>query len=144
MKLVIEFEENDFRDMLTAYFKRNGFDIHNLDELTEKFMGAYPEGLKVQATVSTEPAEVPTENPSGHVYDFDDAVTGERVRGTHAELYGEAEPEEEEANPALSLTDLHDPTPRRRGRLEAVKPVSDMVDVLSASESLKNEKSRNA
>jgi len=50
MKLNLEFEIDDFKEMITDYFKTRGFKIRHIDEIVSKFMSAYPEGLIVEAS----------------------------------------------------------------------------------------------
>ena len=72
MKLTMEFEDADLRDMIDSYFESRGFKVENADELVEKFAGIFPQGIKVkvqvidivETTVSTVPPPSPPPSAS--------------------------------------------------------------------------------
>jgi hypothetical protein len=59
MKLQMEFEPADFREMIYTFFDRQNFELHNLDELCEQFKQVFPNGLK--ASVGVKPTMVTEE-----------------------------------------------------------------------------------
>lgn len=109
MKILLEFEEPDLRDMIQSHFEKNGFSVRNLDEICAQFNAAFPEGLKVYADM------LPIE-----------AVTP--VRTTHRAESTDADEDDVpyvppvDENPRLALSDLMDPTPRPvHGRMELTR-----------------------
>ena len=104
MKITIEFEDADLREMLTEHMLKGGFSVLNMDALCEAFAQAFPEGLRVHAGVAEMPA--PVEAPPSPVLDS----------GPELPLNTMHTPESEEEGP-LSFDDLMDPTPRL-GRTE--------------------------
>jgi hypothetical protein len=106
MKLQLEFEDADLREMIETYFKSNGFKVKNLDQLCAFFHKAFPDGIKVQAETlppSVELKEAQVEAPSRkekEVAIIDPANT-------------EVTKSKEVTNLPMSATDLFDPTPGR-------------------------------
>jgi hypothetical protein len=68
MKLTFTFEEDDFREMITSYFAKNGFKAKDLDGLVDKFNAVYPDGIKVDADPAEAPAPSPPASPAERVY----------------------------------------------------------------------------
>lgn len=107
MRLQLEFENADLREMITDYFKASGFVVKNLDQLCEFFHKAFPDGIKVQAeTIAYKHAQDPDGRP------VKPAV------GTHSavpELPAKEDPTLEKndgtPNVIMSASDLFDPTP---------------------------------
>jgi len=131
MKVTLEFEENDLREMLTSYFRGNGFAVKNLDEVCAKFKDAYVDGLKVQAEIMamdppvSQPSTVP---PRSTVEDAVDDTD-------------EADEVTEAAEPMLSLNDLTDPSPR--GRVVSIANTkNEFADLISASKRIEQERRR--
>ena len=52
MKIQLEFEDEDLKNMILQYFEREGFIIKNIEELCSKFKEAFPDGLKVYAELA--------------------------------------------------------------------------------------------
>lgn len=127
MKVTLEFEESDLREMLTSYFRGNGFAVKNLDEVCAKFKGAYVDGLKVQAEImTTEPTNIQAVTPTDvPVEDVD--VDTDTASDSH--------------EPMLSLNDLTDPSPR--GRVVSIANTkSEFADLISASKRIEQERRR--
>jgi len=132
MKVTLEFEENDLREMLTSYFRGNGFAVKNLDEVCAQFKDAYVDGLKVQAEiVAMDPPVPPLSTAPPPRSSVEDAVddTNETDEVTEA------------AEPMLSLNDLTDPSPR--GRVVSIANTkNDFADLINASKRLEQERRR--
>lgn len=107
MKLTVEFEEDDLREMFTKFFKEAGFDVLSLDDICNQFKNSFPEGLKVivepgaaeevPINLKREDPEkvIPKESPS--LLSLGDEDVG-------------LEREPVVAPTAMSMTDLMDPT----------------------------------
>lgn len=125
MKVTLEFEESDLKEMLTGYFLGNGFLIKNLDEVCAHFSNAYPEGLKVQAEI-TAPEPVQSRVPSVESVEPRDSDSND-VTDT--------------AEPTLSLNDLTDPEPRGKA-VRASNTKNDFAELLNISKRIENERRR--
>ena len=135
MKVSLEFEESDLKEMLTSYFRGNGFAVKNLDEVGLQFHTAYPDGLQVQAEIihmeaPVAPAAEPRPlNVDAQEYEDErDATDAEEVMSTDS---------------VLTLNDLMDPEPRK-GRLVSVVNTSkdEFTDLLNKSKRIENERRR--
>ena len=109
MKITLEFEDDDLRNMIANHFTNEGFLVKNLDEICSAFGVAFPQGLRVEAEVAPVPA------------------TTKRYVGKRGVALEDAEEHDNDyvADPEfgsapLTMGDLMDPTPRR-GRLEAAR-----------------------
>lgn len=60
MKLQMEFEDADFREMIFKFFDQQGFVLHNLDELCAHFNEVFPNGLKASVAVKPGPVTMTT------------------------------------------------------------------------------------
>lgn len=111
MKLKMEFEASDVRDMLEQHFKRNGFEIRNLDEIVNSFTNAFPEGMEIQVD-AIPPAELAPKK-----------VKDEDALELHLNMNPEPPPlvqpyaekpaaprPKGKGNPKLSFSDMSDPT----------------------------------
>ena len=118
MKITLEFEEADLRQMITDHFTKEGFNVKNLDDICRQFLHAYPIGLKIEAeiapvpTITAAPALV---FPPG----YRSAVPTEAVVTYNDEDAEEDVPKDPDGV-SLTLNDLMDPTPRM-GRTEATR-----------------------
>lgn len=131
MKVTLEFEENDLREMLTSYFRGNGFAVKNLDEVCVKFKDAYPEGLKVQAEIMAMDPPVPQAS----------AVSSPIPAVADADAEEDIDDVSEAAEPMLSLNDLTDPSPR--GRVVSIANTkNDFADLINASKRIEQERRR--
>lgn len=126
MKLQLEFEEDDLREMITQYFAGNGFHVKNLDQLCALFSKAFPDGIKVQA--ETVPMVTPLStfnNPITNEVVLTDKVTSTLVVET--------------GNPVFTASDLFDPepgtVPSRDEQLRQSK--AELEHILRESETLK-------
>jgi hypothetical protein len=132
MKVTLEFEESDLREMLTSYFRGNGFAVKNLDEVCAKFKDAYIDGLKVQAEIMVMDPPIPqlsTVAPPQNL--VEDAVDDA----------GEPDDVAEAAEPMLSLNDLTDPSPR--GRVVGIANTkNEFADLINASKRIEQERRR--
>jgi hypothetical protein len=131
VKVTLEFEENDLREMLTSYFRGNGFAVKNLDEVCDKFKYAYADGLKVQAEIMT--VDPPVRQPTA----------ASVLRGVEDEVADTAEGDEviEAAEPMLSLNDLTDPSPRGRV-VSLANTKNEFADLINASKRIEQERRR--
>jgi len=138
MKLQLEFEDDDLREMIEDYFGRNGFKVKNLDQLCELFLKAYPDGIKVQAE-TTGPQEATTAAAP-------DAPSTEPPPSTEL-------PEEEDSNPkksngapqvVMTATDLFDPTPGNvPSRDEQLRQSQqEVATIVAQSKALEEEKAK--
>jgi len=100
MKLQLEFEESDLREMIQGYFRSNGFRVKNLDQLCQLFQKAFPDGIKVQAETAAD--GVTSEIPE---------VATERAAVALVTPPPNGRDTSKGANVAMSATDLFDPTP---------------------------------
>jgi len=119
MKVTLELEENDLREMLENYFRQNGFTVKNLDDICGQFAAAYPEGIQVRAEIGPAPV----------------------VASPQPDLEPDLEPDAEldiveELSPRLSIDDLFDPTPRLK-RVTAERDTdNDIAKLVRASKGL--------
>lgn len=118
MKVTLELEENDLREMLEGYFKQNGFVVKNLEDICQDFVKAYPSGIQVRAEIGPPPPTAMAMASSS----VDDSDT-------------ESDTTVEDS--ALSLDDLLDPTPRIR-RVAATRDTdeNDIARLVRVSKSL--------
>lgn len=106
MKLRMEFEESDVRDMIESYFERNGFKVKNIDSLCMQFLEAYPDGIQVD--VQTLPIDnEPIENV---VEDKEEMMVKESPPSVETEEEDQ-EVTKSSGNTRLSMSDIMDPTP---------------------------------
>jgi hypothetical protein len=107
MKLSMEFEEEDLRDMIEGYFQKSGFLVQNLDQLLHLFSKAYPDGIQVQVETTnvSPPSEewTPKTEPQGV------------VKVQESETFKDPEIQRPKdngyTNKPMSASDLFDPTP---------------------------------
>lgn len=99
MKLQMEFESSDLRDMVKTYFSKSGFHVKNLNDICDKFNNAYPQGIVVNVEVTN--GEVPEIEQETKIEDNLD--TKEMPEVEISDTASE--------NVALSAADLLDPTP---------------------------------
>lgn len=130
MKVTLEFEENDLREMLTSYFKGNGFAVKNLDEVCAKFKDAYADGLKVHAEIMAmdPPTTVQPVATGTHLHITDDDSADDDTTS-------------EAVEPMLSLNDLTDPSPRGRV-VSLANTKNDFADIINASKRIEQERRR--
>lgn len=114
MKITLEFEEADLRQMITDHFTKEGFNVKNLDDICRQFLNAYPTGLKVEADILPQPAPAPVQT-LGYV----EAVPTDDVV-TYTDEDAEEDVSREPEGVSLTLNDLMDPTPRM-GRTEVTR-----------------------
>jgi hypothetical protein len=107
MKLSMEFEEEDLRDMIEGYFQKSGFLVQNLDQLLHLFSKAYPDGIQVQV----ETTEVPKTTPRVALMDKSQVVdfTPEVTELKDPEI--QRPKDNGYTNKPMSASDLFDPTP---------------------------------
>ena len=131
MKVTLEFEDNDLREMLTSYFRGNGFAVKNLEEVCAKFTTAYPEGLKVQAEIVPMEPVIETSGYRQHIAPDEDPIDNDsEVQETLAT-----------SEPMLSLNDLTDPEPR--GRVVSITNTkNEFTDIINASKRIEQERRR--
>lgn len=113
MKITLEFEEADLRQMIVDHFTREGFNVKNLDDICRQFLNAYPTGLKVEADILPQPVQAPVATS-----EYREVVPTEAVV-TYTEDPDAYEPKDSDGGP-LTLNDLMDPTPRL-GRTEVTR-----------------------
>jgi hypothetical protein len=136
MKVSLEFEESDLKEMLTSYFRGNGFAVKNLDEVCMQFLKAYPDGLQVQAEIiPMEATAAPAAEPRSHHVDAQPEYEDERDATDADEVMS--------TDSVLTLNDLMDPEPRK-GRLVSVVNTSkdEFTDLLNKSKRIENERRR--
>lgn len=97
MKITLEFEYSDLRNMVENHFTNEGFIVKNLDDICNAFGAAFPGGLRVEADIAPAPV-VPARKPSRFAAAEDDAAPPTMGAG--------------EDGP-LTLDNLRDPTPRK-------------------------------
>jgi len=107
MKLQLEFEDSDLREMVQGYFARNGFAVKNLDQLCELFHKAFPDGISVQA-----------ETLAQKQVNYPDGTTVAPATGEHAatpllpeEEYPPPTKTDDRPQTVMTASDLFDPTP---------------------------------
>jgi hypothetical protein len=116
MKLQLEFEDNDLREMIEQYFSSNGFKVKNLDDLCNKFKVAFPTGIKVQAeTTATNGATVTS---SDSFQDVEEIVQEDPVDLSKPRTIGIT-------NVPMSKEDLMDPTPGKVPTVEEQRAQSE-------------------
>lgn len=131
MKLRLEFEDSDLREMIHDYFDRNGFAVKNLDQLCELFKKAFPDGIRVDAETRdsrpAKPAAAPS-LPEEHT-EMEDSVP-EKNNGT--------------SNVAMTATDLFDPTPGNvPTRDEQLRQSQrEVANIVAQSKALEEEKAK--
>lgn len=136
MKVSLEFEESDLKEMLTSYFRGNGFAVKNLEEVCLQFLKAYPDGLQVQAEIiPMEPAVAPPAEHRQLNVDAQQAYEDERDDTDADEVMS--------TDSVLTLNDLMDPQPRK-GRIVSVVNTSkdEFADLLNKSKRIENERRR--
>lgn len=125
MKLQLEFEEDDLREMITQYFAGNGFQVKNLDQLCTLFSKAFPDGIKVQAETVPIPKTMSVQNIVSEVVPHD-------IQYVEGSL-------KEQGNPVFTASDLFDPepgaVPSRDEQLRQSK--AELEHILRESETLK-------
>lgn len=114
MKITLEFEETDLRQMIVDHFTKEGFNVKNLDEICQQFLLAYPSGLKVEADIL--PPQVTAVAPPS---DYKPIVTTDDVV-TYNDEDADADVLKDPGGVSLTLNDLMDPTPRM-GRTEVTR-----------------------
>jgi hypothetical protein len=138
MKLRLEFEDSDLREMIQEYFDRNGFAVKNLDQLCELFKKAFPDGIKVDAETRG-----PREATAAAEVDAPTAVTPPVEELSEAE---DPNPHKSNgsANVAMSATDLFDPTPgsvpTRDEQLRQSQ--QEVANIVAQSKALEEEKAK--
>lgn len=118
MKITLEFEESDLRQMISNHFKEAGFTVNNLDEICVSFTAAFPQGLKVDAGIlpATEWNDKGTD--TGRISSAEPNFSN-TPKSADDEPEQLPEPEDDD-NKILTISDIMDPTPRR-GRIEVVR-----------------------
>lgn len=133
MKIRLELESDDVREMVLGYFSARGFSVKNLDEICASFDAAYPKGIVVEAqpvAASSAPTQVPQ----------DVAVAPVAVAAPPAdENVVTLSASHKKQNPRLGFSDLMDPTvhgnvPTRDELLEETQ--RELQQILKMSKSL--------
>lgn len=147
MKLRMEFEDDDLREMIDGYFRQSGFQVKNLDQLCDLFRKAFPEGIEVQVatlpvTVPAEPVEPVERRPRSPEKEFESSPEDEDeeyVDIDEGKGNGAAE-----GNPRMSASDLFDPTPGKvPTRDEQLKQTQDeLKHLLNQSKVIEEEKAK--
>ena len=110
MKLNLEFEGPDLRDLIEEYFKRRGFKVKNLDALCVLFEKVYPNGITVKAeTLAPQERTTPVETLPGEEIEVTVSADKGQAKGIIEESGGKKS--NGSPNVAMSTTDLFDPTP---------------------------------
>ena len=144
MKLTVEFEEDDLRDMFTKFFKEAGFEVLSLDDICEQFGRKFPDGIKVLV----EPGEVPVEAPVNTLKEksspekHSETVTSLVSLGDDEDDTFDEGPEREPVAPtAMSMTDLMDPTlTEGSGDISAINKIIDQSVEIEIKETAKKNK----
>jgi len=97
MKLRLEFDDDDFNEMITGYFVDRGFNVHNIKHVTDQFKTTYPEGLIIEASPLNGHTPAKPDTP-------DEIKEDEVVEPT------ETEEKEEDKSGILSYNEIKDPT----------------------------------
>jgi hypothetical protein len=140
MKIRLQLESSDLREMLDNYFNSNGFSVLNTEELCAQFAAAFPEGLVVAATLAPTRAAPALEAalPPENDYPVEATATPKNV----VSLAGRGK------NPPLRAADLLDPTnygdvPRKSDDDESpIDAELEMRRLLAASSQIQAEKER--
>jgi len=138
MKIHLQMETHDLREMLGDYFTSRGFEVLNTDELCSKFAEVFPEGLVVSATLA--PPKPPPEASLPPETDYPSMTSGGAKNVVSMA--------ERRQNPVLRDADLLDPTnygnvPRRPTDDEShIDAEQEMRRLLSASSAIQAEKER--
>lgn len=118
MKVRLEFEETDLRDMLKSYFEREGFRVKNVEELCAQFAAAFPEGIFVDAEIVAAPSYTA------------DASTGQAVSSLDTPSMAPAMPVASMEESDRSEVRLTEPQPGETPAYLAPPEVSDASDAL--------------
>jgi len=142
MKIRLELETADVREMIQDYFLAKGYEIRNLDSVCAVFEDAYPDGIMIEAYPSAEPA--PARAVTTKVAEPE--VVAEPVEEPAVPAKApsaDASPNRGKSNPRLSFSDLMDPTmhgmvPSRDELLQETQ--REIQQLLQASKSIERER----
>ena len=141
MKLRLEFEDSDFREMIQEYFDRNGFAVKNLDQLCELFKKAFPDGIKVDAETKP-PIHIPSFSTSDHA--SASTVTAVPVDAETVEPEAPEKTNGKDETFIASASDLFDPTPGNvPSRDEQLRQSNaEVARIVAQSKALEEEKAK--
>jgi hypothetical protein len=143
VRIHLELEADDVKDMIEQYFAAQGFAVRNLPLLCAAFETAYPEGIRVEA----QPAQMPEPEPiPARSFEPEDLVpVGITQEGS---LVVVAPPVSvgTKSNPRLKYSDMMDPSmhgnaPSRDELL--LETQRELQEILSASKAIERERSSN-
>lgn len=101
MKIKLEFERDDFQEMIQEYFKTTGWVVLNLEDVVEQFEAAFPGGIVVEAAVNRDVKATPSSTTS--------TVHEDPKGDAAADFTPTEEKTDEDGNPILDYASLTGP-----------------------------------